>query len=298
MQGPSPRPSVDVVVPFAGPPDALDDLLSRLRALDLRAGDSLTVVDNRAPGSPPARAPERPLRVIRAGEVQSSYFARNRGAAEGTGEWLLFIDADVEPPADLADRYLDEPPEARVAVLAGAVVDEPLAPGRQPAAARFAAAHAAMSQANTLRAGPWGYAQTANCAVRRAAFEQLGGFRDDVRSGGDADLCFRLRNEGWEIEPRAAASVIHRSRPTLRRLLRQRARHGSGAAWLESEYPGFAPRGRLLGRVKWTAQSFARATLDALRGRREDAAMGFVEPLYVWAFELGRMAPNTVRGRR
>ena len=48
-----------------------------------------------------------------------------------------------------------------------------------------------MSQRNTLT-GVRPYAQTAHCAVRRSAFEAVGGFREDIRSGGDADLCFRL----------------------------------------------------------------------------------------------------------
>jgi GT2 family glycosyltransferase len=126
----------------------------------------------------------------------------------------------------------------------------------------------------------------------------VGGFRPELRSGGDADLCFRLRRAGWELEPRDEAVVVHRSRTTLRKMLRQRVRHGSGARWLDREYPGSFPRRRWLGLAKWTAQSFARAPMKALRGRSDDALLDFVDPLDHWAFELGRLFPNVTRERR
>jgi GT2 family glycosyltransferase len=118
-----------------------------------------------------------------------------------------------------------------------------------------------------------------------------------VRSGGDADLCFRLRAAGWELEPRDGAAVVHRSRRTMRKLLRQRARHGSGAGWLDREHPGSFPRARRLGLAKWTVESFAAAAVARVRGRRDDALVGIVEPLWVWAFEIGRSFSNEVAER-
>jgi GT2 family glycosyltransferase len=154
-----------------------------------------------------------------------------------------------------------------------------------------------MGQANTLSRGEWGYAQTANCAVRRSAFEAIGGFRDEIRSAGDADLCFRLRQAGWSLEERPEAVVTHRSRRTLRSMLRQRARHGSGVGWLNREYPGSFPPQNPLGLAKWTLGSFVRAALALARGRRDAAVIAAIEPLDVWALRLGRACPNGVERR-
>jgi GT2 family glycosyltransferase len=290
------RPGVDVVVPFLGSAASLGGLVARLSSLQLRDGDTVTVADNRPAGEPVVDGRGR-VAVVRAPERRSSYHARNAGAAAGRAEWLVFLDGDVEPPADLLDRYFDVRPGERTGVLVGGVRDEEVGPGG-PAVARYTELRRSMDQSNTLGLGEWGYAQTANCAVRRAAFDDVDGFRPDVRSGGDADLCFRIRAAGWGMESRADAFVLHRSRTSLRKLLRQRARHGAGAGWLAERYPGSFPKRRWPGLAVWALTSEARAAADAARGRRDDALVHAIEPLSVWAHEVGRLLPNTSRDGR
>src|SRR5205807_3224848 len=129
-----PRPAVDVIVPFRGSTAELGDLRARLRRLRLRPGDAVLVVDNTPRREPIADAGDGGVRVLRAAERPTPAFARNRGAALGSGEWLVFIDADTEPSADLLDRYFDPPPGERTALIGGGVLDEPAPPGARPAA--------------------------------------------------------------------------------------------------------------------------------------------------------------------
>lgn len=282
-----------MVIPFAGSQTELEELISRARDIRLGPGDSVTVVDNRLEGRMPEISDDEYLRVTAARDRPGSYLARNRGAAEGSGGWLLFIDADVDPPAHLLDLYFATEPEPSTAVLIGAVEDEPVAAGRSSAVARFLLEHSSMSQENTSP-GPWGYAQTANCAIRRSAFEDIGGFREDLRSAGDADICFRLRAAGWGFEQRQGARVTHRSRTTLRGLVRQRARHGSGGGWLQRAYPGSSPPSPVPGLVRWSCRETVRAGAKLLRGDRRAAAAIALDPVSSWAFELGRLIPNQI----
>jgi GT2 family glycosyltransferase len=284
-----PRLSVDVVVPFAGSEAQLHAVAARLAALALRDGDSVTLVDNRPAAAPETAPASPPVRVVRAPERRSSYFARNRGAAEGHAEWLLFLDADVRFDADLLDRLFATPPAPSTGVLAGAIDDEVVVDGP---VARWLRDRRQMDQRNTL-GSPRPYAQTAHCAVRRGAFAAVGGFADDIRSGGDADLCFRLADAGWVLEERAEARVRHDARARLGPLLGQLARHGAGTAWLDRRYPGtFPPRRNWPGLAWWLVRSAARAAARATRGDREAALHALLEPLTVWAFELGRLLPN------
>jgi hypothetical protein len=281
------RPAVDVVIPVAGDAGLVAEVLARARTLRLGAGDSLTVVDNRGAG---VVEPE----VLVAAAVRTSYFARNAGARRGSAPWLVFLDADVHPPPDLLDRMFATEPAQRTAILAGAVIDEPAGAGA-PVAVRYAEQSHSMSQEVTLAHG---FAQTANCAVRREAFEAAGGFREDVRSGGDADLCWRLVAAGWEIERRPGAAVVHSNRASVPAMLGQRFRHGAGAGWLAREHPGALPARRWPGLAWWSLRRAGAGLEAALRGDRDGAIRGLLDGPAVWAFELGRLAPNRPLLRR
>jgi hypothetical protein len=289
--GGSGRPTMSVVVPFSGGPAALTRLMAALAALELGDGDEVIVADNRRAG-PDTAGGHGPVRLVPAAGVRAPGFARNRGAEAAAGDWLLFLDADTAPVPDLLDLYFAPAPGRRTGVLAGAIVDRP---GGDSLAARVSAERDHMSQRVTLERTGRPYAQTANCAVRRQAFEAVGGFDESARAGEDADLCFRLAEAGWELERRAEAAVEHVTRPGLPALLAQLVTHGRGAAWLERRYPGEfpAPRPRQL------AGRLAHATRGALgaarRGDRRRLAIALLELVSGAAFDLGRLLPNRPR---
>jgi GT2 family glycosyltransferase len=274
-------------VPFAGSDAELAVLLARLESVERRPGDEIVVVDN---NSHPARAePVAGIDLVRAHEISSSYFARNAGVRRARGEWLVFVDADTTPAPDLLDAYLEPAPAEDVGILAGRIEDRM---ERDTLVARYVAARAKMSDEVTL-SHPFGaYAQTANCAVRREAFRAAGGFEEGIRSGGDADLCWRLQRAGWRLEARPGAVVGHRNRETLRRLCGQIARHGAGMSWLEGRYPGAFPRVP----VARTAAHHLREAARALRrGHREAAAFALVDLATGLARDRGRTRSNAPR---
>lgn len=279
-----PRPRVDVVLPVAGDVEGARRVLARLA---LRPGDTATVVDNRGTAAPVPG-------VLVAAEVHSSYFARNAGARRGSAPWIVFLDADCEPAADLLDRYLDPEPEPGVAVVAGGIEDGPGGSRAQ----RYARARASMSAATALAHGDFAFAQTANALVRREAFDAAGGFAEDVVSGADADLCLRLRAAGWGLASRPAARVVHHNRTSVRAMLRQRARHGTGAAWVAGRHPGAFPARSLPGLAWWGVRRWARAAAARARGDRDEALLAALDPLAVWAYELGRRRSNAARRGR
>jgi GT2 family glycosyltransferase len=283
---------VDVVVPFRGGAADLEELRGRLAQLEQRPGDSLTVVDNTPGRGPLHGSGDGTVEVIHAPQLATPGFARNRGVERGNAEWLVFIDADVVTPPDLLDRYFDPAPAERTALVAGGVLDESVPPDA-PAAARYAYIRELMSQENTYRFGDWSFPQTANAVCRRTAFEAVGGFREKIRAAEDADLSYRLRAAGWEIERRETATVVHRSRQTVRQLVAQKALHGAGAAWLASEYPGAFPARRRPGLIWWGVRTAAKGLVSAARSRDRDKALwALFEPLEHITFELGRSLPN------
>jgi hypothetical protein len=268
------RPAVDVVVPFAGPPPEPEPLA----ALRLGEGDSLRLVDNN-PGSPDGR-------------IATPGYARNRGAERGEAEWLLFLDADVVPPPDLLDRYFERPPAERSGLVAGEMEDEPV-PSDAPAVARYAHLRGLMTQEDSFALGSWGFPKAANLLCRRAAFDEVGGFREDIRAGEDADLTYRLLDAGWEVERREDAAVLHRSRQTVPGFVAQKALHGAGGAWLARRYPGAFPARRRPGLIWWGVRTAVSGVVRAARERDRDRAVyALFEPLELLSFEFGRSLPN------
>jgi hypothetical protein len=280
------RPAVDVVVPFLGPAADLDALQARLRAVELAPQDTLTIVDN-TPG-----ANRTGPHVVPAPALQTPGFARNRGAERGQAAWIVFLDADVVPQPGLLDAYFERPPAEDTGLLAGGVRDEPPPPGAGPAA-RYSHLRGAMSQEMTLQHGRWAFVQTANCAVRRRALDDVGGFREGIRAGEDADLNYRLRSAGWSMERRERALGHHRSRSTVRALLAQKACHGAAGAWLDRRYPGSFPSRRLPGLVWWGLRHAVGGIVEGARRRSRDTAlMAVMDPMSTIAYELGRSLPN------
>jgi hypothetical protein len=243
----SDRPPVSVVMPFAGSRGEAEVALSALGALSVGGGDERILVDNT--GIAPAA---EGVRIVRAPGERSPAHARNVGAAQAGGEWILFLDADCRAPADLVDRYLAAPVADDVGALAGAVAP---AAGAETFAARYGAARSFLDQDAHLAHGYMPRAVAANLLVRRTAFEAIGGFYEGVRAAEDTDFSWRLQRAGWRLESRPRARVEHTYRASVGALRRQWRGYAAGRAWLARRYDGFEPEpalaraaGRVIGR--------------------------------------------------
>jgi GT2 family glycosyltransferase len=259
---------IDIVVPFAGDEEAARESLAAIAPLAPSVA-TVTFVDNSREGSAAGKAPEG-VDVLPATRLQGSYYARNEGAAHGSAEWLLFIDSDCVPPAGLPAAYLDPTPEEDVGLVAGGVRSA----ASESFAGRYAGDRGHIDERFHIEHGPYPAGVTANLLVRRAAFDDVGGFVEDVRSGADVDFCWRVQERGWKLEHRPAASLEHAHPDDVPRLLSKARRHAAGRAWVNDRWPGALPRPPI-------ARPLFRAPLVAaywaLRGNRERAKFKLVD---------------------
>jgi GT2 family glycosyltransferase len=271
-------------MPFAGDEREAEAAVDALRALQLRPGDELILADNS--GVAVARGG---VAVIRVDGERSPAHARNVGAGRAHCDWILFLDADTRAPGGLLDAYLSAPVADDVGALAGEVVPMPAG---DTLASRYGSSRSFLSQQAHLNHPYRPRAVAANLMVRRAAFEQIGGFYEGVRAAEDTDFSWRLQQAGWRLELRRGAQVEHRYRMTVGELRRQWRGYAAGRAWLARRYDGFEPEPavvRAFGRLKRRARGRPQLGPGRAGGAAGPAARARgAPPVHAGALERGR----------
>jgi colanic acid/amylovoran biosynthesis glycosyltransferase len=285
------RPPVAVLMPFRGDAPAAVRALDALAQIELRPGDEVIVADNSDAGLFAAVASGRGWpRVLPATGERSSYHARNVAAEGADGDWLLFLDADCRPPADLLDRYFGRRIDSACGLVAGAVVG---AKEQSSLVARWSRSRSLLSSKQLSAAHPKPFGVTANLLVRRIALEAVGGFQEGIRSGGDAEFCWRVQEAGWELLHAPEAVVEHVHRDTVRARARVAAHKGAGRAWINRHRPGSTPR-------PWPVRGLLRcavaAPLLAITGRFERARFKLIDAVEITATAVGYLLSNRPPG--
>ena len=231
---PAPPPSASVVVPARDAAATLPALLASLAGQDLDRGDlEVVVVDNASRDATALVAEAAGARVVTE-VVPGRARARNAGAAAARGGLLLFVDADcvVEPGWARAQvACLKDSP-----LVAGPVR---LQSGEPPNAVERLERLWRFDQEGHVRRDGW--AASANLAMRREAFEAVGGFDAGFdRIGEDVDLCLRAAGEGHALAFCPEAVVSHPVESSIATIARRGVAHGWSNLQLSRRYPGRA----------------------------------------------------------
>lgn len=214
--------TISVIVPMRDAGRTIAQCLdSVLDALARVGGGEIVVVDNGSrDGSRETVRARGPAVTLLEYPGHTIAGLRNVGVRSTSGSCLSFVDADcVVAPGyyQAALRILDE----TSAVVAGSWYTLPDSAGwLERAWDGINAAH----REGATRLIPGG-----NLVVRREVFDLLGGFREAMVTGEDAEFCLRaLRNE-VEVHQTPALQVVHLGNPrTLAGFFRQQVWHGRG----------------------------------------------------------------------
>jgi glycosyltransferase involved in cell wall biosynthesis len=206
-------PLLSVVVPVYRGRTMLPLSLPALAASDLpRAQWELIVVDDASADGTTDTARTWADNVITLpGSPHGPAYARNKGAEIATGEWLVFLDADVVVHTDTLRRFVEAfDADPTMDACFGTYDDAPRARGLLTQYRNLIHRYVHITSA-----GPAETFWTGCGAVKRAAFVEVGGF-DGVRYPQpkieDIEFGYRLRDHGYCIVIVPQIEVTHLKR--------------------------------------------------------------------------------------
>lgn len=280
--GPSHR-DVTVVIPLRDNRSGARRLVSALR------GIKVVVVDDgsRIPLEPDDFAGAAcEVEVLRHPVSRGPAAARNTGLAASSTNFVAFLDSDVVPRRGWLEALLGHFCDPAVALVAPRVVgldqgDSPVARYEMIRSALDLGHHEAPVQPYSTVS----YVPSAAIICRRAVLCELGGFDEELESGEDVDLCWRLIEAGARLRYEPIALVSHEHRTDLWDWLARKAFYGMSAAPLSARHPdktaplvisGMTVVGMLLAFGNWLG-CFASAVGMMVMGRRIATAMSAPE---------------------
>ena len=257
----TPWPRISVVVCSYNGERTIRECLEGL--FDLEYPDyEVIVVDDGSTDATAAIAGEYDLRLIRT-ENRGLSNARNTGMEAATGEIVAYLDDDAHPDPHwltyLAAGFLSTehvgiggpnvaPPDD--GTIADCVANAPGGP-----------VHVLLSDQEAE------HIPGCNMAFRKTCLQAIGGFDPQFRvAGDDADICWRLRQEGWTLGFSPAAMVWHHRRNSVGAYLRQQRGYGRADAMLGRKWP---EKYNAVGYLRWAGRLYGRGLPRLLGWRRE-----------------------------
>jgi glycosyltransferase involved in cell wall biosynthesis len=220
------QPFITVVIPVW---NGLDDVAKCLAAISAqtypRDRYEVLVVDNGSTDETTAVVQSFSFVTLHSEPIASSYRARNLGLKSARGDYVAFTDADCIPsPQWLAEAARAAHRHPQAAVLAGRIEMFRTDSRENGAYEKYESAFD-FDQATHASGG---LCMTANWVSPRKTLLDFGGFRQDLKSGGDWELCRRIRETGQPVVYVPEMLVKHPARGSLARLIAKRQRTMGG----------------------------------------------------------------------
>jgi glycosyltransferase involved in cell wall biosynthesis len=177
--------------------DSLAQMKSAARAFTQRGWDLETIVCDNNSTDRTAEIARTAGATVVFEPVNQIARARNRGAAAATGDWLVFVDADSQPGAELFAEVAEQIGSGRC--LAGGAtmrMDE-----KHPVGGFITWLWNWSSRMGRLLAGSFVF-------VEAVAFRKIGGFNEELFAGEELELSGRLKKLARETG--RAMVILHR----------------------------------------------------------------------------------------
>ena len=227
-------PTISIIIPVKNRPQDIRECLTASTLLDYPKDKVEMIVVN--DGSTDATAEVIQtfgMKAIHVPESMGASACRNLAAREAKGDLLGFTDSDCVPHPlwlkDLCPYFNDE----GIGIVGGYVSNF----YNRSALDRYEEVKSSLNMgALPFRVGEdqvsSSYVPSCNLIIRKGAFFEAGGFREDLTVGEDVDLCWRTRKLGYHLLYTPRGKVEHKHRNNLLHMLMRRYDYGTSEAIL------------------------------------------------------------------
>lgn len=295
-------PYISVIIPVYNSADMVGDCLQSFLAQDYPEDRfEIIAVDNNSTDKTAEVIQQFPVKYLLEDKVQSSYAARNAGAAAAKGEGFLFFDADQTVEPDFLRKFTrywnDQQYGAFGAQYKAVNLDNTLA-------GKFWSIQESLQFSNEDGQKAFSKLGGGNTLVRKDVFEKVNGFDSSLISWGDYDFAYRLKQAGVQVKYVDDAMITHKQRTTLKALLKREYRIGFGRAEFERRHAELKTNlWKATGRVIWRTLKGMAALIVGLvkplkdKTRKEHLFMIYFDIAMRWAQLSGQIHNTLTSGR-
>ncbi len=236
-------PSVSVIIPVRDRPIEIAACLRSLENLDYPPDKlEIIVVDDASTDDTPETVSRFPVRLVSLMGHRQAPFCRNLGAKRARGQILAFVDSDCLADPLWLKELTPGFKDGELGAIGGLVESF----FHKKTLDRYEAVRSSLNMGSRFKSSrendPFFYVPSCNLLVRREAFLELGGFREDLVVGEDVDLCWRLQDRGYPVAYVPMGRVFHKHRNRLISFCLRRFDYGTSEPLLQRLHTGRTKR--------------------------------------------------------
>lgn len=220
-----------VVIPYCNEAKKLPCLLKSIKEIDFdKSNVEFIFVSNNSTDGGDSLIRAAGYQLELATKLRSSYYARNIGISSASGEYIIFVDADCIMDEFILKNYLNviKSNQGNGPMIYAGSIESAVSNGSL--VETYSAVRRILNQKSA--ATGWAYkpfAQTANAMFCRRDLIAIRGFNENMTSGGDAEMCWRLTTKfGHQVMLCEDAIVYHQHRYTIEDFIDQFMKYGCG----------------------------------------------------------------------
>lgn len=230
-------PLISIVIPVRNRPLDIDDCLKSIEKLDYpQEKIEIIVVDD--------ASTDHTVNVIRSHGVKPvcNIFplgpgaCRNLGVNKASGEIIAFLDSDCTVSSNWLQEIVPYFSLIGISAVGGFVAGF----YKSSLVDRYEDSCSSLNMGLRIiynnNAENGFYVPSCNLFVRREVFQEVKGFNPSMRVGEDVDLCWRLRDQGYNLLYTPFGTVHHKHRNKLLGMLTRRFEYGTSEADLYAHH--------------------------------------------------------------